>query len=51
MPNTTFLGFLGVIKQNLGLILKFEVIMMSLIIIAQFLPIFTIFGQFVIIFL
>ena len=51
MPNTTFLGFLGVIKQNLELILKFEVIMMLLIIIAQFLPIFIIFGQFVIIFL
>jgi hypothetical protein len=30
MPNTTFLGFLGEIKQNMRLNFKFEVIMMSL---------------------
>jgi hypothetical protein len=30
MPNTIFLGFLGEIKRNLGLIFKFEVIMMSI---------------------
>ena len=29
MPNTIFVGFLGEIKRNLGLIFKFEVIMMS----------------------